>query len=487
MSNSPEKKSGIGAFDFFCIGFGAIVGVGWAVSLNKWMANCGGPVPAGVGYLIALIIMVPVGLVYCELVPMLPVAGGGAAFAYKAFGEKISFISGWAAFGGFVTIIPWEAIYVVDILTILFPGLKAGTPLYTLAGSDIYLSHIVLGVIFSILMFYLNWRGTAASAGVQRILCIILIAAGVLAMIASLAKFNGSNYQPIYENVGRGSHTSFFGGAMAILATAPFFLAGFETIPQAVEDAGGSVKTVGTTVLLAVGLACIFYALLLFTVGGAMEWQHFFKDMPSPAVANMFKEIYVGGSGVVLYYIIMIGALCGLLTTWNGFMMGSPLLLMSMARANMIPKWLAKQHPKYGTPSHGLIVCLILSILGPFLGMGLIDPLTSFSAAGFVVSWMITSYSLIRLRKTEPDMERPYRIAGGVGMGWFAAICMTILLITLFVPAAPPFMGKMAIILFICWMVLGFILFAAASGQRNALPPEERAAALFAHAGDKHG
>ena len=63
MSNAPEKK-GVSAVDFFCIGFGAIVGVGWAVSINGWMASCGGPIPAGIGYLVVLIMMVPIGLCY---------------------------------------------------------------------------------------------------------------------------------------------------------------------------------------------------------------------------------------------------------------------------------------------------------------------------------------------------------------------------------------------------------------------------------------
>lgn len=76
-SNSVTTK-GLSPFDFFTIGFGAIVGVGWALSLNRWMANSGGPIPAAVGYLLVLVMMVPVALCYCELTPMLPVAGGGA-------------------------------------------------------------------------------------------------------------------------------------------------------------------------------------------------------------------------------------------------------------------------------------------------------------------------------------------------------------------------------------------------------------------------
>ncbi|MDY4172296.1 MAG: amino acid permease, partial [Evtepia sp.] len=134
MSNQGEKK-GVGALDFFCIGFGAIVGVGWAVAINGWMASSGGPVPAAIGYLLCLLVMVPFGLVYAELVPMLPVAGGGSAFAYAAFGEKVAFLSGWAAFGGFVFIIPWEAIQVTDVLGYLFPALVSGKPLYTILGA----------------------------------------------------------------------------------------------------------------------------------------------------------------------------------------------------------------------------------------------------------------------------------------------------------------------------------------------------------------
>ncbi len=486
MSNKGEKTAGIGAFDFFCIGFGAIVGVGWAVSINKWMANCGGPIPAAVGYLIALVMMIPVALCYCELTPMLPVAGGGMAFAYKAFGEKISFISGWAAFGAFVTIIPWEAIYVCDILSILFPVLKAGEPLYVLAETPIYIGNIVLGTLFSLALFGINWKGASASAGVQRILCILLLGAGLLAMIASLIKFNPANFQPIYENVGRGSHNNFMGGAMAILASAPFFLAGFETIPQGVEEASGDISSVGKTVVMSVGLACLFYAALLFCLGGAMPWQDFY-GLESPAASNMFKIIYDGGVGTALYVIILLGAVCGLLTTWNGFMMASPRLLMSMARANMVPKIFANQHPKFNTPTVGLISCLILSIAGPFLGMGLIDPLTSFSAAGFVVSWTITSFCVVRLRQTEPNMERPYKIPGGSAMAWFAGIVMAIVLVLLFVPLAvnPVYMGDMAVYLFIAWMVIGIVLYLATAPQRNAIPENERAASLFAKMSDK--
>ena len=152
----------------------------------------------------------------------------------------VAFVSGWAAFGTFITIIPWEAIYVVDILGILFPQLKAGKPLYSLAGADIYIGHIVVGTIISIILYLINRRGVATSATLQRILCFALVGAGILA--------------------------------------------GFETIPQGIESAGGNTKSVGKTVVITVVLSCVFYALLLILL--------FIPNQP----------VFMGGTAVGLFF-----------------------------------------------------------------------------------------------------------------------------------------------------------------------------------------
>ena len=88
---------------------------------------------------------------------MLPVAGGGMAFAYRAFNETVSFISGWAAFGAFVSIIPWEAIQITDVLGYLIPNIKAGDPpLPDRRDRRVYLVTIIIGTICSLLLFALN-------------------------------------------------------------------------------------------------------------------------------------------------------------------------------------------------------------------------------------------------------------------------------------------------------------------------------------------
>ena len=473
MSNSPEKK-GVSAIDFFCIGFGAIVGVGWAVAINGWMANSGGPVPAAVGYLLCLLIMVPFGLVYAELVPMLPVAGGGSAFAYAAFGEKISFLSGWGAFGAFVAIIPWEAIQVTDVLAYLFPALTAGKPMYNIMGSDIYLTTIIIGTIFTILLFLLNRKGLSSAATLQKFLCVFLVASAVIGAVAGLVGGNIENIQPIYSPAEDASHHSFFGGAFGILCTAAFFLAGFETIPQGVEDAGGDVKKVGSTVVMSVGLACVFYALLLFCFGYAYSWQEFLT-LPRPAASNMFKHLFDGGAGIGLYWLITVGALAGLFTTWNGFFTASANLLMAMGRAKMLPSWFAVQ--KNGVAINGLYIVALLSFVGPFLGYNMIDTVTCFSATAFIMSWMISALALLKLRKTMPNANRPYKLATPIA--YWAAVAGIVYFIGALVPFCPWYAGNKAVLVFVIYLIVGFILFAATSSSRKALSPEEREKSMF--------
>ena len=160
-------------------------------------------------------------------------------------------------------------------------------------------------------------------------------------------------------------------------------------------------------------------------------------------------------------------------------MMASSQILMAMARVSIVPFSLSKQHPVYKTPINALKVSLVASLVGPFLGSGLIGSLTSFSAAGYVASWMITAYSLIILRKKEPALKRPYKIPGGLPMAWFAEICMTGLFILLFVPGQPVFMGGIAILIFVAWMIVGGALYLKDYRARKQYSTLTRAVFLF--------
>lgn len=469
------------AIDFFCIGFGAIVGVGWAVSINSWMVSSGGPVPAAAGYMLVLLMMIPIAMCYCELVPMFPVAGGGSVFAYMAFDERAAALSGWAAYGAFIAIIPWEAIQITTLLGFLFPGLTSGTPLYTALGSDIYPGTVLIGVLFSVILYWINIRGLSSAAALQKILCLVLFGTALIGGIASALGGDPANLRPIYDVsnpavYGTGlagvTHSTFLGGSFAIVASAAFFLAGFETIPQCVEEAGGDIKSVGKTVILSVSMACLFYAVLLICFGMGWPWQDF-AHMEKPAAATMFKFLYPGALGSGLYAMIVFGAIAGLMTTWNGFFSSSANLLMSMARGSMMPGLFAKQNDR-GVAVNGQKVCLALACAGPFLGANLIDTLTCFSSAAFMLSWTLTAWSLVRCRIKYPDMKRPYRIPGGIYTGIFAGAVSSAAFLFMFVKTSPFYIGGLSIGMFAAWIFIGALLYLLCSRERAALSPEER-------------
>ena len=342
--------------------------------------------------------------------------------------------------------------------------------------SDIYLTTIIIGAVFSILLFLLNKRGLSSAASLQKILCVFLVGSAIIGAIAALVKGNPANLQPLYDNsLKEVTHKSFMGGAFSIITAAAFFLAGFETIPQGIEEAGGDIKSVGKTVVLSVGLACVFYAILLFCFGFGYKWEDFYQ-LSNPAAANMFKIIYSGGAGTFLYWLITIGAIAGLFTTWNGFFTASANLLMAMGRSRMIPAFFAKQD-KNGVAINGLYLVLVLSLIGPFLGANMIDTVTCFSATAFVLSWMISSLSLLRMRKTMPHANRPFKLATPIA--WWAGIVGVLFFVCMLIPITPFYVGSKALIIFVVYIVIGIVLHLAAGGQRNQLSPHERMKNMF--------
>ena len=107
MGKENNLTKSMGIKDYFMLGFGSMVGVGWAVSLNSWFTTGGGVLAAILGFAIVVIIMVPIALTYAEMCPAMPVAGGSVAFTYRAFGTLPAFIAGWFVVLAYINILPW--------------------------------------------------------------------------------------------------------------------------------------------------------------------------------------------------------------------------------------------------------------------------------------------------------------------------------------------------------------------------------------------
>ena len=80
-------KKTLSLWNFFTIGFGAIIGTGWVLQVGDWMVVGGGPVPAMIAFLLGAIALVPIGAVFGELTAAIPVSGGIVEYVDRTFGR----------------------------------------------------------------------------------------------------------------------------------------------------------------------------------------------------------------------------------------------------------------------------------------------------------------------------------------------------------------------------------------------------------------
>ncbi len=477
-SNSPKNKGGMSVLDFIMLGFGSMVGVGWAVSTNQWLRMAGGPLPAFIGFVIGTILLLPIGLSHAELMSALPVSGGVMAYGLRAFGSFASFIGAWFVALAYITILPWEALYINQILTNLIPILGKGPVLYRILDSEITLISIVLSVCFALGLYWINFKGSKLAATLQNFLANLIIVAGVVVVIASLWQGKLSNLLPwhqAYED-----KQTMFSGIVRMVVIVPFFMAGFDTITQSVEERHAKLhhRDVAKSLLQAILLAGSFYAIVTLSTSAVLDWR-VYADLPSPAMAYVLREAWGAGIGKALYIVIMVGSLAGLFSTWNGMFMAAARLLETMGKAGLIPRIFAKTHSKYQTPITASILCTIAAAIGPFVGFQLIDPLTNLGSFAFIVGWFITCLASLYLRFAEPKLKRSFVAPMGRWFLWLAVIFSGILLCLSFIPGQGTFMGYTALSIFFVWLILGLIFYLVTNGGQRGMHELEQRELLF--------
>src|SRR4029077_10539017 len=89
-----ELASKLRLTDYFTLGWGTMVGVGWLVVMDDWLER-GGPLGGILGFAIGGALLVPIGYVYGKLVAAMPDASGEVAYTARVFPRSISFATGW--------------------------------------------------------------------------------------------------------------------------------------------------------------------------------------------------------------------------------------------------------------------------------------------------------------------------------------------------------------------------------------------------------
>lgn len=138
-----------------------------------------------------------------------------------------------------------------------------------MAGFDIYQTWLIVCIVFAVLITFINIKGVKAAAMLQKIPTITIAAVGIILVVIAAINSEPSNLNDqmfIGEN----------GGAIAknilsVAMVAPFFLFGFDVIPQAAEEINVPLKKLGKLLIFSIALAVAFYGLVVLVVGYGMD------------------------------------------------------------------------------------------------------------------------------------------------------------------------------------------------------------------------
>ena len=119
---------------------------------------------------------------------------------------------------------------------------------------------------------------------------------------------------------------------------------------------------------------------------------------------------------------VIVGGICGILTSWNGFIVGASRILFAMGRAKMLPFIFGRVNPKSQAPSAAIVFVGLLCCLSPLLGEKALVWLVDASAFGTVIAYLMVSVSFLILRRREPDLQRPYTVRNGTFIGCIAVV-----------------------------------------------------------------
>lgn len=349
-------------------------------------------------------------LTYVEGEAMVPERGGSATFARHAFNnELISFIAGWAILIDYVIVIGLAALSVPHYLTPIWSGFSDTGP------------EIVTGAVVIVLTAWLTIAGVTG-AGRQRLLGVISIAGvGLLLAVIGVGLLTSFDLSALTAELDPFTSPSLEDVIYAgVIATVAF--AGIEAAANLAPDIQSAPIDLRKLVVAAATLVPVIYvgvsvvALMAVPVvptpsGPETPLGSTYLENPVLGVVQNFEPAWVSDLMQVAVVAVVPAAL---IWAANTAMLGLSRHVYVLATNRQIPSWLGKLNRRYQTPHVAIVAAAAIAI-------GLIVPadvalLGGLFAFGATIAFTVAHVSVIRMRITDPDRERPFRIPFDVTM-----------------------------------------------------------------------
>jgi len=374
----------------------------------------------------AAIIYICTGLAYAELATVYPYAGGAQVYSMRAFNDMTGFVAGWALMLSYIIDISLFSLATTGYLSYFFPSIIALNVSLGVLGQTFVLRG--LGVMAALLigfLLFVNYVGIRESSFFNESLVgfTVLFQAFILAVGFVLA-FSFDRFFAQLQQVGADSvlpNVSYVLPGYPIkdqnfiygIAIAMTSFIGIESIAQAAQETRRPHKWIPRATKLSIISVLIFALGFMILSMGAMPWQDLAKHQADPMRALVERIPAVGG------YLAPLVALTGfavLYASTNTGVIGVSRVAYSMSRFKLMPKWFYIVHPKFRTPHRAILIFGMIGAL--FALMGELHFVASLYSFGAVLCYVIVNASVIRLRNSEHEAYRPWKIPGDLALRW---------------------------------------------------------------------
>lgn len=444
--HSPLKKE-LKTFDLTMLGIGAIIGTGIFV-LTGTGALTAGP-GLMISFVLAAIACLFASLCYAEFAAMVPESGSAYTYSYTTLGEIVAFIIGWDLMLEYLFAVStvsagWSG-YFQSFLSGF--GLKLPTILTAAPGSTPGVTTFFNLPAFTIILLItvLLSFGVKETKRVNNIMVIIKIAVVLLFIFTAIRFVKPANWTPLLPYGFKGV----FGAASSVF----FAFIGFDAISSSVEETLEPSKTLPRSMLLSLGICTILYVAVSAIMTGVVPFRMFAKyiDHPISAVLVLSGQNWMAG-------VVDLGAILGMTTVMLVCLYGQTRISFSMSRDGLISPLFSRISKKSGAPVASTVLFgVIAAVIGGFIPLADLAELVNI---GTLTAFLLVSFSVLRLRKTQPDLRRPFRTP------WvpFVPIMSIISCIFLLINLKP-----VTWLRFVIWLAIGMVVYFTYSVKHSKL------------------
>lgn len=406
---TPALVKGLGLLDATTLVIGSMIGSGVFIVAADIASQVQAPGLLMATWVVTALLTLIAALSYGELAAAMPQAGGQYVYLREAFGPLTGFLYGWTLFFVIQTgTIAAVAVAFAKFAGIFFPWISAGNVLLQVGGWAFQTQQLV-AIAVLVLLTLVNTRGVRTGAAVQNVFTIAKVAALLGLVLAGL--LIGRNPEAIARNFG----AAFWGSASTLdairlvgvaMVGALFSSDAWNNVTFTAGEIRQPQRNLPLSLALGVGLVSVLYLACNYVYLLVLPLEQII-NAPDQRVATAAARSILGPSAVSVMAAAIMVSTFGCL---NGMILAGARVYYAMALDGLFFKRVARLDPVHGVPVAALLLQCVWACLLTLTGR--YGDLLDYVIFAVLLFYILTIAGLFVLRRTRPDLPRPYRAIG---------------------------------------------------------------------------